>query len=213
MPPGSYQFEEDVAAPLVEVGFNMLIPEGWTSFDLTGDTLAQRRAELNDSFDGSPEARAAMNDLLVQTRQFVTDAARSGLISASGVCEEYEDGLFLASVAVFAFHPPQGEDADPLRMVDHIHPKEQQRSENLWLRTLTVEIPSAGVCGRVQGIAEHDLTEDASVQMVVMHTAVNVPGSRVKLLVSCSSPNLPEVDGLLDLFDAITATLRFWEDV
>ncbi|GAB3206731.1 hypothetical protein ACQEU5_10020 [Marinactinospora thermotolerans] len=211
-----YRFEEEDAGgdnPIVPVGFELRVPEGWTEFDLTGETLAERRAELTRQLAGRPEALEAVDDLFAQFRQLSRAATETGLVFAAGAFEKYEDGLFMANVAVFSFNPPPGEDVDLIRMVEEIHPAAGQRAEHTWLKTTTVQIPGAGVCGRIFGVAEHEMVPGVPTFQVVTHTAVNVPGMRKKLLISCASPNIDQVDPLLDLFDAITGTIVFWEDV
>lgn len=204
-----YQFEEDV--PEVDILFDIAVPETWTQYDLSGDALARLRAQAVEMHGNRPEELDALNDMFGDIAQVTSDVVGAGLLAAAGVFEEYDDGFFMATVCVFAFPAGKGAHAmDPIRMIEHVYPDTATAREGTWLRKDVVDLPEsgAGTCGRVFGIADHDL-EDAVVRSVVMHTAFELPGLDRRVMVSCTSPNSQQVEEVLDLFDAVTASARF----
>ncbi|GAA3730386.1 hypothetical protein [Salinactinospora qingdaonensis] len=200
---------DDAVDEAGEIGFDFRVPEGWSEFDLSSDGLAARREETLRHLADDPDRQQAASEVFTTAGHTLDRATSAGLIAAAGVCDRYEDGYFMANVTVFSCAVPPGRHLDPLDMVGHLHPPEHQTPGQTWLRTMLAELPEIGPCGRVIGVAEHRETDDVALRAVVTHTAVPVPNSGKRLLVSCTSPNIEQVDAVLDLFDAITATVRF----
>lgn len=206
-----YLFEEDV--PKRDIMFDYDIPEHWTQYDLSGNSLAGMRARAMELYGNRPEEADALNDLFTDIAQVTNEATGAGLISAAGTFEEYDDGFFMATVCVFAFPAGKGEHAiDPLRLVDYVYPDSATAREGTWLRKTTADLTESGLgrCGRIYGVTDYD-TEEAILRSVAMHTALEYPDLDKRILVSCTSPNSQEVEEVLDLFDAITGSARFWE--
>ncbi|MEU3233464.1 hypothetical protein [Nocardiopsis alba] len=206
-----YVFEEDV--PETDVMFDIDIPEHWAQYDLSGDSLAEMRSRALERYGNRTEDADALNDLFTDIAQVTGDATGSGLVSAAGTFEEYDDGFFMANVCVFVFPSGRGENAlDPLKLVEHVYPASATAREGTWLRKTTVDLDESGLgrCGRIYGITDYD-TDEAIVRTVAMHTAFEYPDLNKRIMVSCTSPNSREAEEVLDLFDAITGTARFWE--
>lgn len=204
-----YLFEEDV--PKVDILFDISIPETWQQYDLSGDALAELRAQALEQHGNRPEEMSALNDLFTDIAQVTSEATGAGLLAAAGAFEEYDDGFFMATVCVFSFPAGRGRQSmDPVRMIEHVYPDTATAREGTWLRKEVVDLPEsgAGPCGRVLGVTDYDM-EDAVVRSVVMHTAFELPGLDKRVMVSCTSPNSLHLDEVLDLFDAITGTARF----
>ncbi|MCY9786243.1 hypothetical protein KIK06_20320 [Nocardiopsis sp. EMB25] len=207
-----YLFEEDV--PEYVIGFDIDIPGHWKQYDLSGDALARMRAQAVEQYGNRPEEMSALNDLFSDIAQVTNDAVGAGLLSAAGVFEEYDDGFFMATVCVFVFPSGRGDQAlEPVRMVENVYSGSATAREGTWLRKVAADLTHTGLglCGRVFGVTDHDM-DDAIVRSVAMHTAFEVPGLDKRVMVSCTSPNSREAEEVLDLFDAITGTARFWEE-
>lgn len=205
-----YVFEEDV--PGFDIGFDISIPDGWTQYDLTGDAVARLRAQAVEMYANRPEELNALNDLLAEIAEVTNDARRGGLLAAAGTFDKYDDGFFMATVCVFSFPAGQGEQAlDPIRMMEFVYSDDAVAREGTWLRKTMVELPDSGAdqCGRIYGVTDYSM-EDTIVRSVVMHTSFAVPGLDRRVMVSCTSPNALQLEEVLDLFDAITGTARFW---
>lgn len=207
----AYQFEDNSTND-TEVVFDIRVPEDWTHYDLSADGLAALRSNLLGVAAQNPDERAQVEDFFVELASISQNFSNSGMLSAAGVMKMYDDGPFMASMALFRFMSPKSHDMDPLKMIDHLHPPEATAAEGTWLEKLVVELPDSGAesCARVQGVTDYQHSPEVTLRTVAMYTAFRVPGSRARLLVACSSPNVREQGEVLDLFDAITGTSRFW---
>lgn len=201
---------DDTTETPQEVGFDFRVPDGWSEFDLSGATLADRRAELLSAYADDPQRQEAASAMLDGVTRELKRATDLGLIAAAGTLENYDDGLFMANVCVFSLATSPGQGADLFSIAESIHPKRDQTPGETWLQTVPVDLPETGTAARVFGLAEHRVDEENRVRSIVMHTVIKVPRRDRQLLVSCSSPNTDHPDELLDLFDAITQTVRFW---
>ncbi|GHC96240.1 hypothetical protein GCM10007079_48600 [Nocardiopsis terrae] len=205
----AYQFEDNTTT---EVVFDIRIPEDWTHYDLSADGLAELRSNLLGVAAQNPGDSAQVEDFFVELASLSQNFTDSGMLSAAGVMKLYEDGPFMASIALFRFTSPKSHDMDPLKMIDHLHSSGATESEGTWLEKTVVELPDSGAdsCARAQGVTDYEYSPDVTLRSVVMYTAFRVPGSRARLLIACSSPNVREQGEVLNLFDAITGTSRFW---
>ncbi|MFE3461025.1 hypothetical protein ACFXKD_26075 [Nocardiopsis aegyptia] len=207
----AYLFDEDV--PKTNIMFDIDVPETWTQYDLSGDAIARLRAQALEQHGNRPEETEALNELFTDMANVTSEVTGAGMLAAAGAFEEYDDGFFMATVCVFAFPAGKGEQTmDPLRMVEYVYSDSATAREGTWLRKTAIDLTEQGlgVCGRIHGVADYD-TDEAIVRSVVMHTAFEYPDLNKRILVSCTSPNSQEAEEVLDLFDAITGTARFWE--
>lgn len=206
----AYRFEDATTAE--EVGFDIRVPQDWTHYDLSPNGLAELRANLLGAAAKDTGDAAQVEDFFVELAALAQSFQESGLLSAAGVTKLYDDGPLMANMCLFRFVSPKSHDMDPLKMIDHLHGPEATAREGTWLEKSVVEIPESGAdaCARVHGVTDFEHGPDVTLRTVAMYTAFRVPGSRVRLLVACSSPNVREQGEMLDLFDAITGTSRFW---
>lgn len=188
--------------------FGIGIPENWTEYDLHGDTLAERRAEMLRHAP-QKETRDAINAAFRSARRIMDGARRRGAVYAAGTTTMYEDGLLMAGLMVFSLTPPAGADFSAKGLAREFSAVGGSRGEGT-SRTLTTHaLPRVGPVGRMSGIEETEIAEGVSSQLVVTHTFVPVPGGERVLVITCFSPNIPLAEPLYDLFDAITSTFGF----
>ncbi|MDA2803768.1 hypothetical protein [Nocardiopsis suaedae] len=211
----AYQFAEPQLPDEAQIGFDIQIPEEWNQYDLSSDGIAGLRKALLEAASSDPRQAETVDELFQNVAQIAHSARSSGLLSAAGTFERYEDGFFMATVCVLAFKEPPGQELDPIKLLDHVHPPSATKAEGTWLRKSLVELPESGadLCARMFGVADYKLDEEANqgIRSVLMHTAFRVPGLKTRVLVSCSSPNVEYQSEILELFDAITATSWFWK--
>lgn len=204
-----YIFEEDESTP-GEIGYDLGLPEGWEHLDLSPEALRRRQAEILRQMGGAdPERIRILNNTFDEWHASRYTAEKVGLINAAGVFQRYDDGLFMATVSVFRFEQEPGTRFDPMEMIRLMHPPEGLAEAGDELETGVIDIEGIGLCTRAQGIVTHT-HEDVTVRAVVAHTFAKVAGTRYWLMISCNSPVSAEADAVLDLFDAITGTLRIW---
>ncbi|MFL9680706.1 MULTISPECIES: hypothetical protein [Streptomyces] len=188
--------------------FGIGIPENWTEYDLHGDTLAERRAEMLRHAP-QKETRDAINGAFRSARRIMDGARRRGAVYAAGTTTMYEDGLLMAGLMVFSLTPPAGADFSAKGLAKEFSATGGRRREGT-SRTLTTQtLPWVGPVGRMSGIEETEVAEGVSSKLVVTHTFVPVPGGKRVLVITCFSPNVPLAEPLYDLFDAITSTFCF----
>ncbi|WP_017581437.1 hypothetical protein [Nocardiopsis valliformis] len=204
-----YIFEEDDSAP-GEIGYDLRIPEDWEHLDLSPEGLRQRQAEILRQMSGAdPERIRILNNTFNDWFTSQHTAEQVGLINAAGAFHRYEDGIFMATVSVFRFEQEPGTRFDPMEMIRLMHPPERMAEADDHLETGVIDIEGLGLCTRAQGIVTHQ-HDEITVRAVVAHTFAKVTGTRYWLMISCNSPVSAEADAVLDLFDAITGTLRIW---
>ncbi|MDA2811872.1 hypothetical protein O4J56_14610 [Nocardiopsis sp. RSe5-2] len=213
----AYAFEDSLIPPEAEIGFDIGIPDTWTQYDLSADGIAELRGQLLQAAgaDADAEQMSRLNEVFSTMATIAQDSRSSGLLSAAGTLERYEDGFFMATVCVMSFREPPGHELDPIKLLDYIHPPSSTADEGTWLRKTVVELPESGadLCGRMYGVADYKLDQATgeAFRAVLMHTAFRVPGLDKRVVVSCSSPNVELQDEILQLFDAITGTAWFWK--
>ncbi|MEV8455326.1 hypothetical protein AB0467_14895 [Streptomyces sp. NPDC052095] len=191
--------------------FGIAVPEDWTEYDLHGDTLAERRAEMLRHAPRK-ETRDAINHTFRSARRIMDGARRRGAVYAAGTTTMYEDGLLMAGLMVFSVKPPPGEDFTAKGLTEQFSATGDRRREGTGRTLTTVTLPAVGPVGRMSGIEETEVADGVSYRMVVTHTFVPVPGGERVLVITCFSPNIPLAEPLYDLFDAITSTFAFGEE-
>ncbi|MEV6747905.1 MULTISPECIES: hypothetical protein [unclassified Streptomyces] len=189
--------------------FGIAIPENWTEYDLHGDTLAERRAEMLRHAP-QKETRDAINHTFRSARRIMEGARRRGAVYAAGTTAMYEDGLLMAGLMVFSVKPPPGEDFSAKGIAEQFSATGRRR-ENTTRTLTTATLPGVGPVGRMVGIEETEIADGVSYKMVMTHTFVPVPGGERVLVITCFSPNIPLAEPLYDLFDAITSTFALGE--
>jgi len=194
--------------------FSLRIPETWFEFDVwravrTGDLSRMVDRRLVDL----PELRPYRSAILRGLRQLAEDAERRGAVYCAAAADQVgEDGTLLASLMVFS---TEGMPEPGLNTVAAIAAQVSTvpRSDSSpdWREVAIIDL-AAGRAVRVRGVSTTTSPDGSEALSVVsMHTLIPIPGADGVLDVVLTSPQLSLCDGLLDLFDAISATLS-WEE-
>jgi hypothetical protein len=202
------------AAVAEALGCTLTVPDAWFDIEVRpgrrdAAISALVRARVIDQPELWPH-RAAITRLL---REHARRAYDAGARYCAVLVEPTDDGPITAAVTLSVVDGPldaSSSDADRVTpLLERLRVKEAAGDEDTWSQPGVVQIEGVGRCARTAGIEDLVLPENAGwVRSVVLQTFVPVPGDRRILLVTCSSPVLPLANELLDLFDAITATLR-----
>jgi hypothetical protein len=200
--------------------FGLRVPQTWFEFDVwratrTGDLarmVDERLAEL-------PELRPHRALILRGLRQLAEDADRRGAVYCAAAADRVDDdAMLLASLMVFS---TAGMLEPALNTVEAIAAQltatgpEPRRPANgtenaPWREVRVIEL-EAGRAVRVRGVTSIESPDRTrTLPMVSMQTLIPIPDSDDVLNVVLTSPVVSMAEGLLDLFDAISATLT-WE--
>ncbi|MFC0109614.1 hypothetical protein [Kibdelosporangium aridum] len=182
--------------------FQMTLPDHWYDLSIADETSENTVAgQVWDQYTQAGIDDQIIGQFTESVRRAVRHARRSGALHAGGTFELYEDGPLVATVVVSVVTPPSG--GDILRALMAAEP---ESGVDTWSRVTTAQLQGIGTAGRVHGI--QDVTMDGlTMRCAVMHTVVKVPSSSQVLVVTGTSPNIAEADGLFELFDTITGTL------
>ncbi|WP_336212110.1 hypothetical protein [Nonomuraea sp. LPB2021202275-12-8] len=185
-------------------GFTVRVPDSWYEFDVW---RAGRTADLARAVDARIAAAPSLAPhrpvLLKLLREVAELAGRHGAVFAATMTDHEEDaGTVLATLMAFHTpgHPdPAGNTVEAIAAdVVAIPPRD---GTHVWRDVRIVDGP-AGRAVRVSGV---------ETGAVVMHTLVPAPGGDGVLDLVLTSPQLDLTEPMLDLFDAISATLA-WSD-
>ena len=206
--------------------FALRVPETWFEFDVwratrTGDLARTVDERLRDL----PQMRPYRADILRGLRQLAEDAERRGAVYCAAAADRIDDdGMLLASLMVFS---TAGMPEPALNTVEAIAAQltatataaEADAGSNgagsstgitPWREVRVIDL-DAGRAVRVRGVSAVESADGAqSLPVVSMQTLIPIPGTDDVLNVVLTSPLASMAEGLLDLFDAISATLA-WE--
>lgn len=191
-------------------GFELRLPESWLEFDVWRATRTGDLPRLLDArIEQQPELKPYRGALVKALRQAASEAERRGALFCAAMSELVEDaGMLAAIVMVFqtdgALDPADNTPEVIASQLTSVAPIEGAAQ---WRRIDVVEIP-AGRAVRVQGVKAVDLGGQ-SVDCVVMQTLIPVPDGSGVLNVVATSPQVELAESMLDLFDAISATLTW----
>lgn len=191
-------------------GFELRLPESWLEFDVWRATRTGDLPRLLDArIAQDPELKPYRGALVMALRRAASEAERHGALFCATMSELVEDaGMLAATVMVFqtdATLDPADNTAEVIAsQLTSVAPSEGAAR---WRRIDIVEIP-AGRAVRVQGVEPVDLGGQ-SVDCVVMQTLIPVPDGPGVLNVAATSPQVELAESMLDLFDAISATLTW----
>lgn len=191
-------------------GFGLRVPESWVEFDAWRATRTGDLARLMDArIAQSPELKPYRGGLLKALREAAGEAERHGALFCAAMTDLVEDaGMLAATVMVFQSDPePDPVNDTPEVIAGRVNSVSPTNGSAPWRRVEIVEIP-AGRAVRVAGVQTARLGGQ-SVDCVVMHTLIPVPGGRGVLNVVLSSPQVELGEAMLDLFDAISSTLTW----
>lgn len=193
------------------LGFSITVPQSWYELELrpAGRDDAIRRM-VDERTRGIPELweqRGAVRSLL--TRQ-AADAWDSGAVYAAGFALPTEEGPITGSCTISLVEDPSAAaDAAPIGL-DERFAERPRGADPLapWSRSSVVQLDGGTSCARSVGIDDAPLPGGGLVRHVFALTAVPVRDSARLFLLAFSSPVLPLVDELHDLFDAVASTFR-----
>ncbi|GAA1999166.1 hypothetical protein [Catenulispora subtropica] len=195
------------------IGFSLRVPPNWFELDVHPATReASVRDLVRDRIAQVPELQERRREI---TKLLSDQAARSwdaGAVYCAGMAEPVEDGVLPASVTVFLLPGPLGASSDePDRtaaLLPMLTPKEPKDDDDTWTKVRVFDLEGCGQAVRTYGIEDVEPEPGKPIRIASMQTFVPVPDVNRVLLVSCSSPAFALAEGLFDLFDALTGTLR-----
>lgn len=189
-------------------GFALSIPESWFELDVRPATRdATIRLLVESRVREQPELWEHRGELIKLLRRQARDAWEAGAIYCACFAMVVDDALIPGAVTVSVLPPPPGGAAlDAL--LESLPSKEAADDGEPFTHRSVVQIDDIGRVARTQGIADVELPGGGGwVRTILMQTFVPVEADRI-LLVSAASPALDLLEPLLDLFDAVTSTLR-----
>ena len=191
-------------------GFTLRLPESWYEFDVWRATHTGDLARLVDRrVAAEPDLEQHRGALLRLLRQLAEDAERKGALLVGAMLETVDDaGMLVASMTVFQTEgAPDEADNTVEAIAGQLTAVAPAEGSSTWRRVGVVELP-AGRAVRVAGVETSELGS-RSLDCVVMQTLIPVPGGRGVLDVVLTSPQVELAEGMLDLFEAISATLAW----
>jgi hypothetical protein len=195
------------------VGFTLRVPPNWFELDVhpaTRDESARKLARERTS--EVPELREHRAEITKLLREQAASAWDAGAVYCAGMVEPVADGVLPATVTVFMLPGPLGASSDePDRLtalLPALTPKEATGEDDPWTRVQTLTLEGCGPAARSYGVEDVEPEPGRKLRVAQMQTFIPIPNVNRVLLVSCSSPAYAVAEGLFDLFDALTGTLR-----
>ncbi len=192
-------------------GFTVRVPPAWIEFDVwratrTGDLARLVDARIAEAPDLAPR-RGALLKLL---REVATDAERQGALFCAVMADDLgSDAVLTATLLVFqtdgALDPADNSVEAIAGQVVAVAPSPGSPA---YRRVEVVELP-AGRAVRVAGIEAAHIAGRGAVDCVMSQTLIPIPGDRGVLNVVLTSPQIALADPMLELFEAISATLAW----
>ena len=204
--------QEAAAAPDDVTGFALSVPDSWFEIDLHPDTrnasiqelVNQRLREVPELF----EHRAAIARAL---RSAARSAHAAGAVYCGTMVQGLDSMVITATVTVTLVDAPDDKNGVET-IAQQLTPIARSGPDRTWREVVYAELPEVGRVPRTQGEEDVTMPEGSGwIRAVLMQTFVPLPGPRSTrvAVITCSSPVLPLVDELIDLFDAVTSTFRF----
>jgi hypothetical protein len=196
-----------------DVGFSLRVPPNWFELDVHPATREESiRNLVRSRIAAVPELRERRSEISKLLRDQAAAAWDAGAVYCAAMAEAVLDGVLPASVTVFLLPGPLGARSDePDRvaaLLPMLQPKEATDADDTWTRVSTLELPEVGSAVRTAGVEELEPEPGRKIRVVQMQTFVPIRDVNRVLLISCSSPAIAVAEGLLDLFEALTGTLR-----
>ncbi|UBU14151.1 hypothetical protein [Nonomuraea gerenzanensis] len=188
-------------------GFTVRVPDSWYEFDVWRAGRTGDLARLVDARVAATPELAPHRSLLLKVLREVADlAARHGAVFGAAMTDHVEDaGTVLATLMVLHTRGrPDPEDNTVEAIASGVVTLPPTPGTPAWRAVEIVEL-DAGRAVRVTGV------ESGELDSVVMQTLIPVPGGHGVLDLVLTSPHLSLAEPMLDLFDAISATLA-WSD-
>lgn len=201
-------------------GYAIRVPGSWFEVDVRPATRAASAADLvGRRITDLPELRERRADIVRLVRKQAAAAWDAGAVYCAVMAEPVADGLLPACVTVSFLPGPADASSDaPDRLsplMSTLSAKAARREGDPWTKVTTVDLPEAGAAARSFGVEDVEDPDSGagrgparSVRVVTMQTYVPIPDVNRVAVVTCSSPAVEVAPALLDVFDAITGTLR-----
>lgn len=191
------------------LAFTISVPETWYELELEPATRQARNRHLVET---RVRGNQAMWDQRRAIEKVLEEQARAAHEAGAVYCAAFSmptpEGAVTGSVTVSLVHDPAADiDGAGLGPTFAENPRGEDPLEPFQVTSIA-ELPGQGGCPRSAGIDDAPLGEGHFVRHVFMVTAVPLPDLDRVFLVTASSPVVPLVDALLDLFDAVTGTFR-----
>ncbi|MEV0165165.1 hypothetical protein [Nonomuraea fuscirosea] len=186
-------------------GFTVRVPESWYEFDVWRAGRTGDLARLVDARVAAEPVLAPHRPVLLKVLREVADvAAGNGAVFGAAMTDHVEDvGTVLATLMVL--HTQGRAEGDTVEEIAAgVVAVPPTPGTPVW-RDVGIVGLAAGRAVRVTGV------EPGEIDSVVMQTLVPVPGGHGVLDLVIASPHLSLTEPMLDLFDAISATLA-WSD-
>jgi hypothetical protein len=186
-------------------GFSVRVPESWYEFDVWRAGRTGDLARLVDArVAAAPELAPHRPVLLKTLREIAELAGRRGAVFGAAMTDHVEDaGTVLATLMVLHTEGAPDPAANTVEAIASgvvaVPPGDATAA---WRDVRIVEI-AAGRAVRVAGV------EAGEIDAVTMQTLVPVPGRPGVLDLVLTSPHPSLAEPMLDLFDAISATLAW----
>jgi hypothetical protein len=204
--------QEATTAPGDITGFVLSVPDSWFEVDLHPDTRnASIQTLVNERLSEIPELFEHRATIARALRSAARSAFAAGAVYCGTMVQGLDSMVITATVTVTMVEAPDDKNgveaiAQQLTTVARSGP------DQTWRDVVYAELPEVGRVPRTQGVEDVTMPEGSGwIRTVLMQTFVPLPGPRSTrvAVITCSSPILPLVDELLDLFDAVTSTFRF----
>lgn len=197
------------------LGFSLRVPDSWSEIDLhPASRDAANAALVRERVAGVPELADHRGTVIRLFRQFAREAWQSGAVYCAAMAEPAEGGIVSAVVTMsFLRGPPDADSDDPRqigRLLEPFETKPPSSPDDTWTEVITTELANGSRAGRVCAVEDVEIEPPHVARVVSMQTFVPVPHVNRVVLVSCASPAWGLAVALLDLFDAITGTLRLF---
>jgi hypothetical protein len=188
--------------------FSVRVPPSWFEFDIWRATRTAELARLVDTrIDAAPRLRPWRGPLLKALRDAAEQAERQGAVMCAAMTDPMgNDGVLAALLTVFvtAGDPgPGGNTAEAIAA--RLTATTATTKSSTWRQVQIVDLP-CGPAVRVRGTERVQLGS-RSLESVVMHTLVPLPGDGGVLDLVLASPQTHLANPMLDLFEAISDTV------
>ncbi len=189
-------------------GFSLSVPDSWFELDVSRATRDRNITLLVESpVREQPELWEHRAALIRVLRRQARDAADAGAVYCACFVMVLEESVIPGAITVSVIPPPPaGSTVDAI--AEQLPSRESNEEGGTWMSRSVVSIDGIGRVPRSQGVVDVDLPDGSgSIRSLVMHTFVPL-GSEQLLLVAAASPAIDLAEPLLELFDAVTGTLR-----
>jgi len=195
------------------IGFSLRVPPNWFELDVHPATRdASARELVRTRIAEVPELQGRRAEITRLLQEQAASAWEAGAVYCAAMAEAVLDGVLPASVTVFLLPGPLNARSDEPDRISALLPMLQEKiakdENDSWTRLQNLELEGCGPAVRTYGVEDVEPEPGKKFRVVQMQTFVPVPRVNRVILVSCSSPAVAVAEGLFELFDALTGTLR-----